>query len=504
MSGAKVGPAARAALMRARAAPFAAAAAAGAALALAQPPWGAWWLAPLGWAGLAALTAEAGPRRAFALGWTAGAVFFAIAISWIAEAFMVDAARHAWMAPFALAGLCGGLALFWGAGLAGFAAMRAAGAWRAVAFAGALTLAEAARARVLTGFPWALPAHVWADAPVIQTLALFGQEALGFVTLLGAALPVFARARLAWAAGGAALLAAAWLWGAHRLAAPEPSAPGPRPLVRIVQPNVAQALKWDPALAPVHWRDLLALTAAPRADGRRPDVAIWPETATAYLPDRDAEARRQAAAAARAPVLAGARRFDPAAGWFNALLVIGADGALEAVYDKAHLVPFGEYVPLRGALERLGLTGLVGQGFAAGPGPRTIRAAGLPPFAPRICYEIIFPDELPARRPDWIVQITNDAWFGDSAGPRQHLAQARFRAIEQGLPVARAANTGISAMIDARGRILARLELGTRGTLDAPLPPALAPTPFARTGGWPWLALIGALTALAATRRRAV
>ncbi len=497
------------------------AALAGAALALAQPPGGRWWLVFLAVPVLARFADRASPRGAFALGWAAGTAFFAVGIRWIAEAFYVDAARHAWMAPFALIGLCGGLALFWGAGFWLFRRIAARGPARAAAFAAALALAEAARAYVLTGFPWALPAYVWSQTPVAQTASLFGPHMLGFLTLLLAAAPAFppivgdaglTPRRLA-AAGATALAAAAivalgWSWGAARLADPEPqAAASSRPLLRIVQPNAPQKDKWRREMIPVFWNRLLALS-TPGPDEEAPDIVIWPETATPFRIDQDPDARAMIAeAAAGAIVLTGAQRADLETGrWYNSFQAVTPEGEIAAIYDKAHLVPFGEYVPLWGVLDAIGLTGVVGAqgGFSAGPGPRVIRIDGAPPFAPQICYETIFPHEMPplSDRPDWIVQATNDAWFGDSAGPRQHFEQARMRAIEQGLPVVRAANTGISGVIDAKGRVTARLGLLRAGALQARLPAPLPPTLYARLGDAPWLALIAAVALLSATTAR--
>jgi apolipoprotein N-acyltransferase len=255
---------------------------------------------------------------------------------------------------------------------------------------------------------------------------------------------------------------------------------------------------------------LLALS-APGAAGP-PALVVWPETAVPWLLDREPELRaRIAKAAGGAVVLTGARRValdaDGAPEWRNGMQALGADGAVLASYDKHHLVPFGEYVPLGGLLAKMGLGAFVGVSFGAGPGPRLLHLPGLPPIQPQICYETIFPAEVltGALRPAVIVQATNDAWFGTSAGPRQHFQQARMRAIEQGLPVARAANTGISAIIDAHGRVAVVLGLGRAGTVEAPLPPAIAPTLYSRTGDAPWLALIaalGGLGALGAWRRR--
>ena len=273
--------------------------------------------------------------------------------------------------------------------------------------------------------------------------------------------------------GAAALVAAGWGFGAWRLAQPLPERPQPL-VVRLVQPNAPQAEKWLPGKAQEFWDRHLALTRA-RSDPR-PDVTIWSESAApfalGYEPALQAEA---AAAAAPGRLILGITRLDripEGDRWYNSLAVLDPDGAPAAIYDKHHLVPFGEYIPLSGLVARLGLPALqtlTSGGFTPGPGPHLVAVPGIPPFLPLICYEAIFPDALraPEGRAEWLVQITNDAWFGEASGPYQHFAQARVRAIEQGLPLARAANTGISAMVDAHGRVVASLGLDEAGYVDA-------------------------------------
>lgn len=483
------------------------AAAAGLLLTLAQPPVSAWPLLFLALPGLILLLLRAGGAAAAGwTGWAAGAAYFGSCLWWVAEAFFVDAARHGWMAPFAVAGLGGGLALFWALPFWAVARLRLAGPAAALALAGLWTLSEYARAHVLTGFPWGLVAYAWVETPVAQVASLTGPHGLGLPTLLAGMAPAALFAGGAWRRLVPLLLAAAaaggaWSWGAVRLAVPAPQRPDGI-VVRLVQPNAPQEEKWDEAKALFFLRRQLDATAAP-ADPR-PGAVIWPETAVPWLPEGDPELRRAVAAAATGvPVILGARRLETAGAarrWLNALFLLAPDGSVAATYDKHHLVPFGEYVPFAALFDRLGLTPVVGAGFAAGPGPRVLEAAGVPAFLPLICYEAIFPHQMRAdRRPDWLVQITNDAWFGSSAGPWQHFAQARMRAIEQGLPLARSANTGISAMIDPFGRVTAQLPLLTHGFADAPLPAALPATPYARTGDVPWMLMPIFLVVIAVT-----
>jgi apolipoprotein N-acyltransferase len=263
----------------------------------------------------------------------------------------------------------------------------------------------------------------------------------------------------------------------------QPMPPGPGLTVLLVQGNVAQGQKWDRTLMVSIFRRYLALTrdAVAAADGH-PAVVIWPETASPALLQTDGQARQLIAeAAGGATALIGSVRFDEAGRPRNSLFALGATGVIESIYDKWHLVPFGEYQP---DWLPLGIQVVPGGGFASGPGPRTLHIPGLPPVGALICYEAIFSDRVvdEADRPDWMVNVTNDAWFGDSAGPRQHLAAARLRAVEEGVPLMRAANTGISAGFDSRGHEIARLGMQTAAVLSVQLPARVAPPVYARIG----------------------
>lgn len=449
------------------------------------------------------LDGTAGPLAAFGLGWTAGVGFFAAGMFWIVDPFLVEADTFGWLAPVALVGMAGGLALFWGAG---FALARLAwrpGFARVVLLASAWTLVEFARSHVLTGFPWALPAYAWVETPVIQAASLVGPHGLSFLALVAGLAPgLLDRGGLGLALG---LVAAGWGFGAWRLEQPAPVR-DPSLMVRLVQPNAAQAEKWLPGKDAEFVQRHLALTRAPAL--RKPDVTIWSETAVSFLLDRDPFAQVEMADAVgpSGRLILGIRRVevdDDRQRWFNSLAALAPDGSVLARYDKHRLVPFGEYIPLAGIAARLGipaLTTLTRSGFTPGPGPAVLSVPGLPPFLPLICYEAIFPQDLHRPdRPDWLVQITNDAWFGKASGPYQHFAQARIRAIEQGLPLARAANTGISAMIDARGQVVASLGLGLSGTVDTLLPAALPPTLYARSGDLPALIAIVSIFVLTFT-----
>jgi apolipoprotein N-acyltransferase len=447
-------------------------------------------------------------------GWAVGAGYFAITLFWIVEPFFVDAARHAWMAPFALVFLAGGLALFWAVAFAA-ARLLAPGDERrqAMAFAVAVALAELARSYVLTGFPWALPAYVWTETTQRGWAAVVGPHGLSFLTLALSALVALVLAApprpMAWRRLSAAAAGFALFLGLGPLFLPAPVVDGSgRPVVRLVQPNAPQHEKWDPEKAVGFVRRQIEFTGAPAAPGQaRPDLIVWPETAIPYLLEQaDPVLRDIAAASGGTPVVIGVQRR--AAGLaYNSLAVIGAGGAISAIYDKHHLVPFGEYIPLGQLSTLVGMRSYAardGYGYSPGPGPQLLDLGPLGVALPLICYEAIFPQDLAGApgRAEFLLQITNDAWFGEFSGPYQHLAQARMRAVEQNLPMVRVANTGVSAMIDPAGRVMAEIPLGEAGWVDVALPPGGAPTIYVRTGDWAALAgLLGLLALLAATRK---
>ncbi|WP_048861027.1 apolipoprotein N-acyltransferase, partial [Acidisphaera rubrifaciens] len=328
---------------------------------------------------------------------------------------------------------------------------------------------------------WELPGL--AGDVMIQPAAWIGIHGLTWLTIMLAATP--ALGRRAMLAGGVVL--AAWIGlGAWRVTRPTPPAPGVEAV--LVQGNVAEGAKWNRALTVAIFRRYLDLTRQGLATaGAGPKVVVWPETASPFLLTEDAGAREAIAEAAAsghgdpATVLAGTVRFGSDRRPRNALAAIEPDGRVAALYDKWHLVPFGEFQP---DWFPLPFQVVPGGGFAPGTGPATLHLPGLPAVAPIICYEAIYSGELVSRidRPGWLVNVTNDAWFGDSSGPRQHLAAARMRAVEQGLPLLRAANTGITAAFDARGHELARIAPDVPGFLTVALPPPLPPTVYSRWG----------------------
>ena len=445
-------------------------------------------------------------RQAFFRGWLAGLGYFAVGVWWIVEPFMVDAREQGWMAPFALVLLAGGLALFWGAAALAYRLLRPGGALAILVFAGCLSGAEWLRGHLLTGFPWDLPGESWrAGSAPSQFAAVVGAYGLSWITVAIAAAPALlfdaTRPRARWAALATALAALAGLYGfgAWRLAnAPPVSAAAP--LVRVVQADIDQKDKWRPENLNQIFATYLELTRRPG----RPDIVVWPEGALPAVIDELLAPGLPYGAAlvdALAPgetLLMGANRAQPdgAGKWryFNSLVAFRREDAhlrVTGVYDKHRLVPFGEYMPLGELATKVGFRSLVHMpdDFTAGPPPRPLSLAGLPPVQPLICYEALFPGltregaRRARLRPAWILNISNDAWFGRTSGPLQHLNMASYRAIEEGLPIVRATPTGVSAVIDAFGRVQphARLGLGEFGVIDARLPPALAPTGYV---GW--------------------
>ncbi len=469
-------------------------------------PFGLWPLALVGLACVYLLAQTAQTRRAAALvGWAAGTGYFALALVWIVEPFFIEPWKHGWMAPFALVFMSAGLALFWGA--AGAASHRLG----ALGWVAALALAELARAYVLTGFPWALIGYLWSETPLAIHASFVGSHGLTLLTLaIAASLASAFRGYRVLPVLALLFLPLAFFGGLGYLQAHEEHMPI-GPIVRLIQPNAAQHEKWDPELIPTFWERQIDYTQAPPQRERAPSLIVWPETAIPWTLGRaDGALEMISEAAGGTQVVLGLQRFNGPK-LYNSLLLLGADGSRRALYDKYHLVPFGEYMPLGNFLSRFGINGLAaqhGNGYSAGPGAQLITLEGIGPALPLICYEAVFPQDVSAApsRPAVLLQITNDAWFGKFSGPHQHLSQARMRAIEQGLPMIRAANTGVSAMIGPTGEITASLPLGEAGFIDVALPNALAPTLYARTGDWLMLAVILALlafSALTAKRRSA-
>jgi apolipoprotein N-acyltransferase len=490
---------------------FAAAVVAGAISALGFAPVDAFALFLLGFAALVILLDGANscpsPKQNAALtGWAFGFGQFVVGMHWIFYPFLVDPVAHAWQIPFVAILFPGGLALF-----PSLAALLASfwwkpGASRIFALAVSYGASEWLRGHILTGLPWNLPAYSWGlSLEILQSVSLLGAYGLSFLTILfGASLAeLFARPpRSLLPTALAATFVLIWAGGAVRLNhTANTMAAGVT--VRIVQPNIPQDEKYRPDLVQRNWQRLIDLST--RHTGTSPTIIVWPEAAPPVLLQLSPQAVEEIATLTgeHRVLITGNQRMalDSAQRrvFFNSLYIFGPHGHLLSTYDKFHLVPFGEYLPFEPFLRELGITQLVGfpGSFAAGSGPHTYTVPGAPSVGPLICYEILFPSAvIGEERPQWLVNVTDDSWFGPWAGPQQHLLAARVRAIEEGVPVVRAANTGISAVIDPLGRILVSLGLGRTGAIDFGLPRALARPAYAVYGDAAFLLLLAASAGL--------
>ncbi len=479
---------------------YAMAAALGALAALAMPPWHLIVALPIAFSVLIWLidgsgAGRRGARTAFLIGWSFGLGHFIAGLYWVVNAPLVyglDRSAMLPLIPVISVGLPALLGLFPAAAcltmrLLAVRFLADGAAARVLLFAACWTGFEWIRGNVLSGFPWNLTGYAWSFFdPMMQLTAYTGIYGLSLLTVAAAAMPAVLaggraapespRRRWLWLAAAVAGLAMTGAGGGWRLARAGPTASlevVPGVMLRVVQPNIAQQDKWLRRRRAENFDLHLRLTAAP--GNQKISHAIWPETAAPLFLAEHEEARARIAGvtAPGGAVIAGAPRRSSSQLW-NSLFAIDDTGAVAETYDKVHLVPFGEYVPLRDYLPFAKVV-LGSIDYSPGRGPRTLRIPGLPPVSPLICYEAIFPGAVLDRsdRPAWLLNITNDAWFGTSAGPHQHLAIARVRAVEEGMALVRSANTGISAVVDPYGRLMARLGIGKRGVIDTALPVAI-------------------------------
>ncbi|GBF59189.1 apolipoprotein N-acyltransferase [Candidatus Phycosocius bacilliformis] len=445
-------------------------------------------------------------RSAFWRAWAWGFGYFLAGMFWVGNAFLVDAEKFATLMPFAVAALPAGLALFWG--LAGLVAARfwSSGLSRLIVFATCVAAVEYARGHVFTGLPWNLPAYIWKPGGAIsQVAALIGPYGLTLISLFVLSLPLIlistatVRAQAAYGGVGLVLILACFGYGALKLQAEGPvsAQTGTGPVIAAGQAGFSQKEVWDPANTTRVVTTYLDLLETP--DAEKADILVWPEGAFPFLLLEEPvvlEAiqgrlgdRTLALGSIRRDLLAGQARYN------NSILVFDVeDGGLttRAVYDKYHLVPFGEYLPFRTIFEKFGIASLVAYDgeMTPGVGPGTLAVPKAPLADPRVCYEIVFPHFNPKATDQaaWILNVSVDAWYGDLLGPDQHYAQARYRAIETGMPVVRAASGGWSAIVDRLGRPVAEHRTGA-GYATARLPAFKGSSPYARIGDWAFLIL---------------
>lgn len=470
------------------------------------------------------IDASPGWRRATSAGWLFGFGYFFFNLFWVGEAFLVEADKFAWLLPFAVTLLPAGLALFWAAAAGVARLFWRDGIARVFVFAIALAVAEWLRGHVLTGFPWDLVGYALTyPLPLMQSAAIFGAYGLTAIAAFVFPAPLVLMADqkqklsigdvMRASAVGIVPMAVLYAYGAWRMTVPENFVPNVK--LRIVQPSVPQREKWMAAYQRQIFNDHIALSLA-NPEGQKDSLAgithlVWPEAAMPFFPLETPEALDMLAAMLPpgTTLITGAIRHDPPVGpdrrllpttkTLNSILALNERAEVDAIYDKIKLVPFGEYVPMESALSVVGIQKIThGRGaFAEGVSPRPLmKIPGLPPALGLVCYEALFPGEIVqgGERPGVLINVTNDGWFGHSTGPYQHFLQSRVRAVEEGLPLIRAANNGISAVVDPYGRAPQTLGLDVRGVMDSALPEALPPTVYARAGDW-MLALVLAVFA---------
>lgn len=487
--------------------------------ALAMPPLALWPLLFIGLSGFYVTLAGLQGKRAFALGWAYGFGYFLLALFWIGNALLVPGNDFIWVWPFAVLGLPVGLAIF--TGLAAYGATRLSDlkTWRGfAAFGTALMLSEFLRGHILTGFPWDLFAYGWAGVlPIVQSVSLFGVYGLTFLTIFWCAVPgylLMSRASRRETSIAVALVAVSiaglYVWGAYRLSS-HPTQHHDNVIVRVVQPNIPQEEKWDNTRMVANLQKLVRNSSVEMSADKTYAV-IWPETAiTDYIvndPNASDFIRSEIFPDPRkgyliSGVLRHEQDSEGKAEYFNSLVAYDSNLRPQTIYNKSHLVPFGEYIPFQ---KYIPLTPIVRfSGFTPGEGVKTQLIPDFPGFSPLVCYEVLFPGRVAEKtiRPEWIINVTNDSWYGNSPGPYQHLTKSIYRATEEGLPLMRSANTGVSAIIDSYGRVHSKIGYNKEGYIDAPLPlPATQQTLYSKYGDFFMYLLFFALSGIIYFTRR--
>jgi apolipoprotein N-acyltransferase len=442
-------------------------------------------------------------KTAFAIGWAFGLGYFMAGFWWIGAAFFVESDDFLWALPFGVIGFPAALALFHGVGFAIARLLWSASDRRIFAFAAAMTTVEWLRGHILTGFPWnTLGQAFGGNDYTMQSASIVGLYGLTLLALVIFAAPATfgmantSRQRWRLPIFALTLLALMFGFGAWRLQTTKVEMHA-NVKIRIMQPNLGQRAKHRMSGQDVlkHYLGLSDRASTPGTSGVS-DVThlVWPESPFPFLLAREPQALSQISGLLKPNtiLITGAARSEDAGGnaraarYFNSIHVVGPDGVILDSYDKVHLVPFGEYLPFKEIFGKIGLKQFIEipGGFESGARRKPLIVKGLPATVPLICYEAIFPDEILSgvQRPGLILNVTNDGWFGITTGPHQHLAQAKMRSVELGIPQIRAANTGISAIIDPLGTIIASLPLGSEGIIDSRLPKVVLSTLYAQWG----------------------
>lgn len=423
-------------------------------------------------------------KSTFRVGFLFGAGYFVLTLSWLIYPFLVDPDETRWMAPFAPLLTALGLSLFWGLAFGMPTLLTENSRDRMLVLLIGWIALELLREHLFTGFPWGMFAYTLDRTPIMQVTSLIGANGLTALLIGLVIVPFLGKHLWHGVAASVGLLALVWTWGSYRIP-PEIEFKRSDETIRIIQPNIPQSEKWDPMLQSANINLLLELSNRPSEN--EIDLLIWPETAiTVFVNEEDMALI--SLKVKNIPFVAGFRRLA-ANRMYNSLLALDDQGELEQIYDKQHLVPFGEFIPFEGMLKWIQGSGLANDeiwDFSEGSGSKFLNLPVLGKARALICYEAIFPNEVrTGERPDSLLQITNDAWIGNSWGPRQHFAIAKARATELGLPLIRVSNNGISAVTDGYGQPIQMLDVGVRGVLDANIPITLPPTFYSKVGDWP-------------------
>lgn len=458
------------------------------------PPHDAFWLGFVTFPTfLLLINAAETKKAAFAVGYWFGFGYFACNMAWIGNALLIDAVRFGWLYPLTLAAAGGFFGLF-----VAFPALLSKlfnGIFaRYLSFSAFWVVFEWIRSFIFTGFPWnLLGSSLMFSNTMLQAAAVIGTYGLSLFVIMSFTAPALylytPNRKTALAASLIPLLLATTVYGYGFWRLKQTDTTPSDFTVRIIQPSIPQAMKWNTKKLQDNFAEYIKLSQAPGLEKIK--IVVWGETATPFPLDFEPQYLAQIAKAVppQGYLITGLVRYQYHNGEFrplNSMFAITDDGKIVASYDKSHLVPFGEYIPLRSILPKWirPVTNAVTD-FLPGNGPSVTKLPKIPGFGTLICYEIIFPHQIinPDNRPDWLINLTNDGWYGDSQGPYQHLATTRLRAIEEGRTIVRAANTGISAVISPCGEIIASIGLNKKGWLDANLPKQMfLPTIYGRFG----------------------